>query len=118
MMTLNQSKIITALLDGKSNRTDLRERSGVYGSTFTHAVAAMLRHDWITDEKVGGMKTRIVSVTHDGKRALRMFGSGIVEGPKVAPNSINRMIGTYTPQAAYYRNNGNLHIGSFGHARC
>jgi DNA-binding MarR family transcriptional regulator len=115
MMTLTHSKLLTALLDGESTRTDLRERSGVYGSTCTHALAVMLREGWITDEKVDGMKTRIVEITHDGKRALQRYQRGEVDGPKVAPITINRMIGTYTPRSVYTRNNGNVHIQSFGY---
>jgi DNA-binding PadR family transcriptional regulator len=117
MMTLNHSKILTALLSGDSTRTDLRERSGVYGSTCTHALAVMFKHCWITDEQVEGMKTRIVSITHEGKQALKRFNRGEVEGQKVVENSINRMVGNYTPPAAYYRNNGNVHIPSLGY-RC
>lgn len=114
MMTLTHSKLLTALLDGESTRTDMRERAGVYGSTCTHALAVMLRNGWITDERADGLKTRIITITHDGKRALQRFNRGEVEGPKVVSNSINRMVGSYLPQAAYSRNNGNVHIQSYG----
>lgn len=114
MMTLTHSKLLTALLDGELTRTSLRAKAGVYGSTCTHAIAVMLKHDWITDERIDGLKTRIVEITHEGKRALQRFNRGEVDGPKVAANTISRMTGTYTPQAAYSRNNGNVHIQSHG----
>lgn len=115
MMTLTQSKLLTALMDGESTRTDIRERSGVYGSTCTHALGVMLRNGWINDEKLDGMKTRIVSITHDGKRALQRYQRGEVEGPKVVSSSINRMVGSYTPKSVYCRNNGHINIGSYGY---
>jgi DNA-binding MarR family transcriptional regulator len=115
MITPTQSKLLTALLAGEQTRTELRYSSGVYGSTATHAIAVLIKEGYITDEKLDGMKTRIVQITHDGKRALQRYQRGEVEGPKVAPITINRMIGTYTPRSVYTRNNGNVHIQSFGY---
>jgi predicted transcriptional regulator len=115
MITPTQSKLLTALLSGEQTRTELRYSSGVYGSTATHSIAVLLKEGFITDEKVDGMKTRIITITHDGKRALQRYQRGEVEGPKVAPITINRMIGTYTPRSVYTRNNGNVHIQSFGY---
>jgi DNA-binding MarR family transcriptional regulator len=118
MISPAQAKIITVLLDGPHIREELRPKSGIYGSQFVDQMSRLIKKDYVLDEKIEGVKTKLITLTYEGKRALQRFERGEVEGPKVAPNSINRMVGTYTPQAAYYRNNGNLHIGSFGHARC
>ena len=115
-MTTPQHKLLTALLTGDYTRTDLRTIAGVYGSTATHAISRLSFLGWATDEKVDGVKTRVVSITSEGRRALRMYASGVVEGPKVAPRTFHRKE-SYQPSTIYSRNNGNVHIPSHG-VRC
>ena len=116
-VTPTQSKILAALIDGESSRTDLRQSSLVYGSTFTHALAKMITLGLVDDEREYGSKKHIVSITHEGKRCLKLFERGVVEeGPKVAPRTFHRK-DVYQPGTIYSRNNGNTHIPSVG-VRC
>lgn len=115
MITSIQARVLAALLDGEFSRTDLRRQSTVYGSTFTHAMGRLLSAGFVEENRAYGSKTHIVSITHDGKRALKRFERGeVVDGPKVAPQTINRTVGQYTPKTMFYRNNGNVHIPSLG----
>lgn len=113
MITPIQAKLMTALLDGELNRAGLRAKTSVHASVAGNALAALAMKGFITDELVS--RTRILTITHDGKRALKRFEKGEVEGPKAAPDTISRIVGDYTPPKAFYRNGGNKHIGSFGY---
>jgi DNA-binding MarR family transcriptional regulator len=113
MITPTQSKLLTALLAGEQTRAELRAKTGVHASVSGTALSSLVLKGFITDEIVS--RTRILEITHDGKRALKRFEKGEVEGPKAAPDTINRITGDYTPQAAYYRNGGNKHIPSYGY---
>jgi DNA-binding MarR family transcriptional regulator len=115
MITPTQSKLLTALLAGEQTRTELRYSSGVYGSTATHAIAVLIKEGYITDEKLDGTKTRIITITHAGRRALKRLEKSGFEGPKVAPQTISRMTGHYTPPRVFLRNDGHAHIGSYGY---
>lgn len=113
-ITPTHAKILAALLDGESSRTDLRQSSLVYGSTFTHALAKMITLGLVEDEREYGSKKHIVCITHEGKRCLKLFQRGIVEdGPKVAARTFIRK-DVYVPSMIYSRNNGNTHIPSLG----
>lgn len=114
MITPLQHKILSALLDGECNRAELRERSGVSSSTSTGEIYKLERKGYLTDEYEKSRGARILTITHDGKRAIRRFDRGEIEGPKVESNSTNRMVGEYKANTAYFRNNGNVHIPSFG----
>jgi DNA-binding MarR family transcriptional regulator len=116
MISPAQAKIITVLLDGPHIREELRPKSGIYGSQFVDQMARLIKKDYVLDEKIEGVKTKLITLTYEGKRALQRFERGEIEGEKVAANTIDKMSGTYQAPTAYYRNNGNVHIGSFGHA--
>ena len=112
MITPIQAKLLTAMLDGELNRAELRAKTGVHASVSGNALSALVLKGLITDEIVS--RTRILTITHDGKRALKRFEKGEVEGPKAAPDTINRLKDDYTPPKAFYRNNGNVRIPSYG----
>lgn len=114
MISPAQSKILTALLDGPCIREELRPKSGVYGSQFVDQMARLIDKNYVIDEKIEGVKSRLLTITFEGKRALHRFERGEFIGEKVAPNTINKLSGTYKPAITYYRNNGNVHIPSFG----
>ena len=118
-MTENQSKMLTALLDGELNRTNLRFKSGVYGTTATFAIGTLMKLGWIDEEPVYGKKTKIISINHAGKQALQRHARGIDKpaGDVVPPSTINRMSGFYLPPSIFVRNDGNKHIKSCG-VRC
>ena len=115
-MTNNQSKMLTALLDGELNRTNLRTKSGVYGTTATFCIGTLIKLGWIDEEPVYGEKTKIISITFAGKQALKRHAMGLdkQEGDVVPPNKINRMSGFYLPLSIFVRNDGNKHIQSCG----
>jgi len=115
-MTNNQSKMLTALLDGELNRTNLRTKSGVYGTTATFCIGTLIKLGWIDEEPVYGEKTKIISITFAGKQALKRHAMGLdkQEGDVVPPNKINRMSGFYLPPRIFLRNDSNKHVLSYG----
>jgi hypothetical protein len=117
MISPAQAKILTVLLNGPRIREELRPESGIYGTQFVDQMSRLIKKDYVLDEKIEGVKTKLVTLTFEGKRALQRFERGEVLFEKVAPNTIDKMSGTYKLPTAYYRNNGNVHIPSVGN-RC
>jgi DNA-binding MarR family transcriptional regulator len=117
MITLAQSRIMNVLLDGPCIREELRPKSGIYGTQFINLIARLIKKDYVLDEKIEGVKTKLLTITQEGKKALRRFERGEVSGKKVEPITTSKMSGVYKTPTTYYRNNGNVHIPSLGN-RC
>jgi hypothetical protein len=117
MIASAQAKILTALLNGPSTRKNLRPDSKIYGSQFIDCMARLTKNEYITNEPIEGVKTKLVTITYEGKRALRRYETGEVSGKKVEPITTSKMSGVYKTPTTYYRNNGNVHIPSLGN-RC
>lgn len=117
MISPAQAKILTVLLDGPHVRDEMRLKSGIYGTQFVDLMARLIKKDYVLDERIEGVKSKLVTLTYEGKRALQRFERGEVIGVKVEPSTTSKMSGTYKPTPSYYRNNGNVHIPSVGN-RC
>ena len=113
MNTTNQSRLLTALLDGELTRQELREKSHVFGATFKYTIQNLLRSEQVESRMLdSNHRISIISITQHGRSALRRINSPI--GEAVPPSTISRMTGAYYTPKCFVRNDGNKHIASAG----
>lgn len=117
-MTPTQARILTALFDGGLCRSDLRLKSGISSSTSGGIIAAFVMRGWVLDEPVHDSPKRMISITPAGKKALKRYEAGEpdeVLGARAESRTVVGTVKEWQQPKAYFRNEGNKHIGSHGY---